>query len=898
MKYFLSILFQYLIAFSTVGQKKPIDSSAFDKWPTFQAPSITGDGKYVLYIIDKIPQDKFTLVIQATDSKWKKEIVGASDAHFTADSRWAVFKSNGDSLWAWQLGSERFNCYPLVQAYELVKSRNRELLALKMVNDNKEFRVRDLNGNIEKSFSHVIDFKFSSNGEKLLLQTEEQFNGQSKMIVRWIDIQTEKARNIWESKVNSEHQQMIEEFTFDDKGEQVVFRISEKKMQQSGKCLWYYKDGMAYAVETLNSESAGIPKGCIMLSNKFSQDGSRLFIDFLKPANPFGERQGVMVDIWSYADDKLQTQQLKEAIEPILLKFMVNLSGNQVSPLQVENERLFDNRYGSDDYMLLTTSPCYIHENYWRSSCRQPLYLINTKDGSRRLIKDGLIYSDLNGISPDRKYVVYYDYEEQAYMSCDLSSGKTVNISKAIPFPIFSKAQPLVGLPSPYSGLPDNWLSGNKGLILYDEYDIWVVDPAGIKTPTCLTNGYGRKNGVILRLAKADWVITEQEVLLVALRQSDKANGFYRLNLNERSSPELLSLDNYLYYWPYIDMIGSPEPLKAARTNTWVVQRMRTSEAPNFFVTKDFKHFQQLSKIEPQKDYNWVTAELHEWTMFDGKKSLGILYKPENFDSLKKYPVIFNFYEQRSSELNKYLIPEATGSQINIPYFVSNGYLVFVPDIHYQVGEPAESIYNAVISAAKYVARMSFVNSAKIGLQGHSFGGYEVNVLITKSNLFAAAAEAAGATNLVSKYNSVLINGVSNQFQHEIGQARIGTTLWEKPELFIKNSPIFYADKIRTPLLIMHCKNDNSVPFQQAIEWFTALRRLGKPTWMLQYDNGDHGLSGKEATDYTIRLKQFFDHYLKDSQPPNWMVRGVPAKLKGLVTGYEFNNNANATKAN
>lgn len=437
-------------------------------------------------------------------------------------------------------------------------------------------------------------------------------------------------------------------------------------------------------------------------------------------------------------------------------------------------------------------------------------------------------------------------------------------------------------LPRPYN-IINNWLPNNKGLIIYDEFDIWQIDPAGIHPPVCLTKGYGRANGIILRLAEEGRVITEAQVMLTAFRPSDKFNGFFRLDLTRPVLPELLTMGPYLYYWPYITGL---KPLKADNNNTWLVQRMTTSEAPNYFVTRNFKTFQPLSNVQPQREYNWLTAELHEWTMFDGKKSKGILYKPENFNPQKKYPVIFHFYEEKSDELNKYLIPEATGSHINIPHFVSNGYLVFVSDIYYNIGEPAEGIYNSVVSAARYISKIPFVDSTKIGLQGHSFGGYEVNVLITKTSLFVAAAEAAGATDLVSKYNCVLLSGTSNQFQHEAGQARIGTTLWKRPDLFIKNSPIFYADKVTTPLLIMHCKGDGVVPFEQGVEWFTALRRLDKPVWMLQYDNGGHQIGGKEAEDYTIRLMQFFDHYLKGGPKPKWMIQGIPAKLKGIESGY------------
>jgi dipeptidyl aminopeptidase/acylaminoacyl peptidase len=172
-----------------------------------------------------------------------------------------------------------------------------------------------------------------------------------------------------------------------------------------------------------------------------------------------------------------------------------------------------------------------------------------------------------------------------------------------------------------------------------------------------------------------------------------------------------------------------------------------------------------------------------------------------------------------------------------------------------------------------------------MGIQGHSFGGYEVNYLVTRTNMFAAAAEAAGASNLVSKYGS---GGVNSQWISEEGQYRFGGTLWQKKEQYISNSPVLNSDKVQTPLLVMHNKEDDAVPFTQAVEWFTALRRLGKKVWLLQYDGHGHQLGGKAADDYTIRLTQFFDYYLKGAAPPIWLTKVRPAQLKGVDSGLEL----------
>src|SRR5690606_21951368 len=202
------------------------------------------------------------------------------------------------------------------------------------------------------------------------------------------------------------------------------------------------------------------------------------------------------------------------------------------------------------------------------------------------------------------------------------------------------------------------------------------------------------------------------------------------------------------------------------------------------------------------------------------------LYKPSNFDPNKSYPIIFYFYERNADGLYTYKTPAPSASIINIPYFVSNGYLVFDPNIYYKDGEPGQSAYNSVVSAAQMLAKNKWVNSKKMAIQGQSWGGYQAAYLITRTNMFAAAGAGAPVANMTSAYGGIRWgSGMNRQFQYEKTQSRIGATLWQRPDLYIKNSPLFTADKVNTPLLLMHNDEDGAVPWYQSIEYFTALKR-------------------------------------------------------------------------
>lgn len=296
----------------------------------------------------------------------------------------------------------------------------------------------------------------------------------------------------------------------------------------------------------------------------------------------------------------------------------------------------------------------------------------------------------------------------------------------------------------------------------------------------------------------------------------------------------------------------------------------------------------QLSFINKQQDqYNWGTAELFKWRAYTGKETEGVLYKPENFDAKKKYPMIVYFYERSNNTLHNYIAPAPTPSRLNIPFFVSRGYVVLVPDIWYKKGKPGQSAYDYILSGTRAVVKLGFVDSTKIGLQGQSWGGYQIAHLITRTNLYAAAWAGAPVANMTSAYGGIRWgSGLNRQFQYEKSQSRIGATLWERQDLYLENSPLFHLPKVTTPLVIMHNDKDDAVPWYQGIELFTGLRRLGKKVWMLNYNDELHNLvERKNRKDIQIREQQFFDWLLKGEKPAPWLEKGVPAIMKGRTMG-------------
>jgi dipeptidyl aminopeptidase/acylaminoacyl peptidase len=234
--------------------------------------------------------------------------------------------------------------------------------------------------------------------------------------------------------------------------------------------------------------------------------------------------------------------------------------------------------------------------------------------------------------------------------------------------------------------------------------------------------------------------------------------------------------------------------------------------------------------------------------------------------------------------------PAPTRSAINVPFFVSNGYVVFYPDISYGTGHPGKDAYDYVVSGAKALAaKFKWIDAGRMGIQGHSWGGYQVAYIITKTKMFKAAWAGAPVVNMTSAYGGIRYGtGISRQFQYEHTQSRIGKTLWEALPQYMESSPLFTLNKVSTPVVILHNDNDDAVPYTQGLEMFTALKRLNKKVWLISYNGEPHGVvQRKNRKDLAIRFEQFFGWQLKDEKPAKWLTEGVPAIKKGKDWGLE-----------
>lgn len=787
-----------------------------------------------------------------------------------------------------------------------VSDRKDSSSAIKPGEEGTELVLKSLLTGAEKRFDRVSDYYFNDIGSVLVISTTRKNNDPlSTAAVLWVNPDNGRTDTIFK-RFNE-----IRNLAIHENGSQLAFiaeRDSVSKATRKQYKLWYYKTGMDSARLMADTTTAGIARGLTVNENVkpiFSKDGKKLYFSLsqIRRARDttLVEFETARLDIWNYKDDYLQPQQLVELRRNLLKGYLavMQVGVDRVVQLGAEDaEQISLMDEGNSDYVLGSSTKGNRIQAQWLGYEGKTAYLISTKDGSRKNITDKQRGNFT--ASPNGKYILWYDAVARHYFTYNTLSGIIKNITKSIPDTLYDHEDDHPDDPPAYG--TGGWIEKDAAVLINDKYDVWQVDPDAKKAPVNITNAFGKKNRIELRNIRFDAgderrfrrdsvsnpIQPGQQLIFSALNKVTKYSGYFTKGLNKKGDPlELqMSPDTYI------------QPEKAENADVFFVNKANIQET-NVYLSTDLKAFTRISNINlQQKNYNWLTSELVKWKMFDGRESEGILFKPENFDSSRKYPVIFYFYEKNADGLFNYRPPAPSASTINIPYFVSNEYLVFVPDIYYKTGQPGEDAYNSVVSAARYLSLKPWVDSARLAIQGQSWGGYQVAYLVTRTNMFAAASAGAPVANMTSAYGGIRWGtGLNRQFQYEHTQSRIGATLWDKPALYINNSPLFKADKINTPLLIMHNDADGSVPWYQGIELFTALRRLGKRVWMLQYNGEDHNLvERRNRKDLSVRLSQFFDHFLKAAPPPKWLEEGLPATMKGIDWGLDVKQTTPAEK--
>ncbi|MES2069406.1 MAG: prolyl oligopeptidase family serine peptidase [Pseudomonadota bacterium] len=678
---------------------------------------------------------------------------------------------------------------------------------------------------------------------------------------------------------------------FDETGRQLAFLSNRDQVKEKEDNKDKYKDqeftpavAVYYATRTdqaaaqlVSGKTAGMPAAWAPSEHgalKFSKDGERLFLGTAAAAKiePKDAPEPVKVDLWSWKDPELQPMQKVKADKEKSRSYRAVVHLKTGSFVQLATLDMPDVNFNDNPRFALGQSDLPYRMMASWDALYYDAYAVDLQSGQARRIAEKLRVEPT--LSPGGKYLLAFDVLSSSWWAYATQDGakRSLTASLKARFEEQDKDTPEPREPYGVAG----WTEGDAAVVLYDQFDLWEIKPDSGAARN-LTAGFGRKNQLELRYVRLDKdekvLPAGQPWILAATHDYNRSTGYYQTGAQGGEPKQLIHADKLI-----------SGLVKAKKTDTVLFTQQTFEEFPDLWASRlRFQAPQKISDANPQQaGFNWGRQELITYTNGDGKRLKALLLKPENFDPNKKYPMMVYIYEKMSDNLYKY-VPPAPAQNINITRYASNGYIVLRPDIVYETGYPGKSAMKSVLPAVEQVMARGFVDPQRVGIQGHSWGGYQITYMVTQTNIFRAAEAGASMANMISGYGGIRWGtGMSRAFQYERSQSRIGGTPWGSPLQFIENSPIFSADKVRTPYLTIHNDDDDAVPWYQAIEFFTAMRRLGKEAYWFNYNGEKHGLKSREnMKHYTVHMAEFFDHYLLDAPRPEWMDKPVPYLERG-----------------
>lgn len=898
--FFTFFLFSSLTFFlSAQGGKKVLTLEDYPRWKHIISPLISSDGTWVSYALRPNGGDD-TLYIKSLTTDKTYEIANGSRLAFSEDGRWATYMIGMAKAEVEKLRKEK---KPVPVKGELLNLATGEkwtvdnASSFSFAKDSKFFAVK----------KEKLDKEAKHSGTDLLLRNLEKgsvlnignvsdykFNKTGSMLAYTIDAADKKGNGIYLIDLRSEMLGLLDAgeadyalITWDKEGTALAVLKGNKKKE------FAEKDNILLAFLNLGTKGQtkieydpasdpNFPQGMVIservsperrrefgepVESKnifWSEDRTRIFLGIKEQEKEEEESKEPVpnVDVWHWKDERIQSVQMREAEydRNFTYRSVFHLTGKRFIRLADEKMRQVtiseDGKWG-----IGRDAKPYLSDI---ETMQADYYLVNTSTGERKLIAQG-IRRPL-GLAPDSRYFLFL--REKQLWVYDIATAKTMNISEkaGVNFVNEEDDHPYE---KPACGLA-GWTKDGQGVIVYHKYDLWKLPLRGGK-PENITMGLGDREEIRFRYVKLDpeekFIDMAKPILLSAFGEWTKKSGYYLLKIG--SEPKKLIFEDKL--------IG---PLIKAKNTDRVIFTMESFvDFPDYYLSgTDFSSLKKITDANPQQsEYAWGRRILIDYQNSKGVKLQATLTLPAGHEKGKRYPMVVYIYEKMSNRHHQYSMP-TYDDRPHMCTYASDGYLFLMPDIVYTIGRPGDSALDCVGSAVKKVIDLGYADAERIGLQGHSWGGYEAAFLVTQTDMFACVVAGAAPSCPATEYNQIFkSSGLNNNNYYERSQGRMGTDPWKDPELYFSQSPLRQATKIATPFLLLHGTEDGSVDWIESLEYYNAARRLGKQVIFLSYPGEPHHLAKEEnQKDFLKRMKQFFDHYLKGAPAEEWMENGVP----------------------
>lgn len=906
-KHLLSVLLVLIFAFNlaAANEEKALNLKDYPLWKHISSPLISSDGNWVSYSFRPNGGDS-TLYFKNLSSDKIYEIFYGAKAKFSEDSRWAAYLIGVSKEEEKKLKKEKkpvpfkgelLNLdsgekFTLENTAAIDFSKNSKFFLAKKAKLNKKAKhngtdlvLRNLETALSQNMGNVAEYKFNKQGTLLAYTIDaENKEGNGILLLKLL-----KNRLILLDTGKMDYAQIV----WDKKG--TALAVLKGKQE---KDLWE-KDNVLLAFTGLDRESFAsfeynsskdpeFPKDMVISERVlpqrrrrqgteenqaliWSEDLSRIFCGIKEQEKkPEKSKEALPnVNIWHWKDEKIQS------LQKIRFKYDLNftyrsayhLKEKKFIQLADENMRTItltrDGKWG-----VGRDNKPYLSDVETRQA---DYFAIDTTTGKRQLIIKGI--RQTLGVSPHSRHFLYL--QNKHIWIYDFKKGTKTNLSSEAPV-VFVDEEDDHPAEKPIFGLA-GWTKDGKAVIINHKYDLWFL-PLNGKNPTNITQSTGSREQIRFRYIKLDaeekFITTSKPLLLSAYGEWTKKSGFYSLKIGAEPQ-RLIYMDKRFGF-----------PLKSKKADTLMYTRETFIDFPDYYVSGlDFSDAKRITDANPQqKEYAWGHRILIDYANRKGQKLQATLTLPAGYEEGKKYPMLVYFYEKMSQRLHQYSMP-TYDDRPHMSTYASDGYLVLMPDIIFEIGKPGTSSLDCISRAVNKVIELGYADPEHIGLQGHSWGGFQAAYIVTQTDLFACVVAGAAPSCIEGEFNQVFkSSGNNNHSYYSHSQGRMGTDPWKDHQLYRSQSAIQNAQKISTPFMLLHGTEDGSVDWLQSLEYYNAARYLGKEVIFLSYPGEPHHLAKEEnQKDFQKRMKQYFDHYLKDKPMPDWMKNGAPYLKKKQI---------------
>jgi dipeptidyl aminopeptidase/acylaminoacyl peptidase len=839
-----------------------------------------------------------TLHIRKVDGSLHYTIPLASSASFSPDGQWAAYVINLPKEEREKLQKDR---KPVPRKAQLLRLSNGEkwtyeniaslsfspdsrFLAIKKAKADPNLKhqgtdliLRHLGSGLDQNFGNVSEFAFNERSSHLaFLVDADKMSGNGIYLT---DLNTFSVRPLDTDTLS------YSGLTWDDQGYEKPLAVQRgtalaalKGHTPAGKV---QRENVLLLVKNVQGTQPAIMNYLPDLTDnlvltergslQWSESGRVLYVNVIpqRPEPPKSKEKLSNVEVWHWEDELIQSVQKvrNNALSNASYRAAFHVDKKQMVVLGSDELRTV--LAGRHDAFVMGADPRpHISDVNWGVSPAD-YYRVNVATGTRELVEEKIGRS--MGLSPDESKWLYLK-EGEVYLY-NLATGQKTHLTKNTTVDFVDQEDD-----HPYE-LPSygvaGWTKDGKSVILNHKYDLYLValDGSGVQN---MAGGKGDKEEIRFRYVSLDpeqsYIDLSQPLILSAYGEWTKKSGFFQLEKPGQSPRELVYSDH-----------SYGRPIKAAGANILLYTRETFVDFPDYYVSGiDFKNSTRITHANPQQsEYAWGRRVLVDYTNGKGQRMQGTLTLPAGYQEGKKYPMVVYFYELMSQRHHQYSMP-VYDDRPHMSTYASNGYLVFMPDVRYDEGTPGYNALDNVTSAVQQVIDLGYADPERIGLQGHSWGGYQSSFILTQTDLFACVVTGAPVTNLVSMYNILYKRtGTVNHGIFEIGQVRMGrdVTPWTHRDLYVSQSPIEHVDKITTPFMILHGTADGAVDYNQGLELYNAARRMGKEVVLLTYPDEPHHLEMLEnQKDFQKRMMQYFNYYLKGEEAAEWLSKGLPFK--------------------